>query len=143
MRHLTLFATFLALTLLTACTGVLPMHESAAEVRDRYNAYAGPPVDHFTWMGRYDSWEPIGRDQLVVFTGVSDAYLLRLSPPCNDLQFRNSIGLTSTAHTVYARLDSVNVGDWRCPIEEIRKIDYHRMKADLRLDAQAKAKVTQ
>jgi hypothetical protein len=33
---------------------------------------------------------------------------------------------------VYARLDSVIAGHWRCPIAEIRKIDYQRMRADMR-----------
>jgi len=140
MRHLK-SAIWLALALLAACGSTIPMRESAAEVRDRYNAYAGAPIDHFTWLGHYDSWSPIARDELVVFTGVSDAYLLKLAPPCDNLQFQSRIGLTSTAHTVYARMDSVNVGQWRCPIDEIRKIDYRRMKADMRLDAQSKTKV--
>jgi hypothetical protein len=45
--------------------------------------------------------------------------------------------ITSTARTIYARTDSLTVnsagtgpGPWRCPIGEIRKIDYQRMKAD-------------
>jgi hypothetical protein len=29
----------------------------------------------------------------------------------------------------------VIAGHWRCPIAEIRKIDYPRMKADMRLEA--------
>jgi len=43
---------------------------------------------------------------------------------------------------VYSRFDSVTTGRWRCPIQEIRKVDYRRMRADMRLDAQkAKAAV--
>jgi hypothetical protein len=49
----------------------------------------------------------------------------------------NNIGLSSTGSTVTAHLDSVitnspSTGRWRCPIEEIRKVDYQRMRADLR-----------
>jgi hypothetical protein len=49
----------------------------------------------------------------------------------------NDIGLSSTGRTVTAHLDSVitnspSTGRWRCPIDEIRKIDYQRMRADLR-----------
>jgi hypothetical protein len=81
----------------------------------------------------------------VVFTTPSDAYLLKVWPPC-DLRFViNRIGLTSTARTIYARLDSITVnaagtgpGPLRCPIDEIRKVDYKRMRADLRAQAQQK-----
>ncbi len=53
-------------------------------------------------------------------------------PPSENLQFANRIGISSTTGTVYSRLDSVIAGHWRCPIAEIRKIDYQRMKADRR-----------
>jgi hypothetical protein len=126
-----------ALALLGACASGIAQRQS--QVRDRYDAYAGPPVDHFTWLGRYDSWEPIAKDELVVFTTPWDAYLLKVWPTCPDLLFaRDTIGLTSTSGAVYARLDSVYARHWRCPIQEIRRIDYRRMKADLRLDAQPK-----
>jgi hypothetical protein len=59
---------------------------------------------------------------------------LKVSGPCNDLKFVNSIGLTSTGSAVYSRLDSVKVRDWRCPIAEIRKVDYARMRADMRAE---------
>ena len=42
------------------------------------------------------------------------------------------------AAAVHARFDSVIVGQWRCPIDEIRKVDYRRMRADLRLEAQSR-----
>jgi hypothetical protein len=103
----------------------------------RYTAYAGPPIPSFTWLGRFDSWEPLGKDRLVVFTTPSDAYLLKVWPPC-DLRFvMNGIGLTSTSSTVYAHMDSVVVrsgpgGPLKCPIDEIRKVDYRRLKAEQR-----------
>jgi len=134
-QHLGLAAVASALALLVACASGIPLHESDQQVRDRYSAYAGEPIDHFTWLGRYDGWEPIGRYELVVFTGVSDAYLLKVTPPCENLQFANRIGISSTTGTVYSRLDSVTAGHWRCPIAEIRKIDYRRMRADMRLKA--------
>jgi len=131
-QHLGLAAVAPALALLAACASGIPLHQSDQQVRDRYNAYAGEPIDHLTWLGRYDGWEPIGRYELVVFTGVNDAYLLKVMPPCENLQFANRIGISSTTGTVYSRLDSVIAGQWRCPIAEIRKIDYQRMKADRR-----------
>jgi hypothetical protein len=128
--------------LLAGCAGI-PLHESDQEVRDRFNAYAGEPIAQFTWLDRhYDSWQPVGRYELVLFTNPSDAYLIKVFPPCDNLQFANRIGVTSTVDTVSSRFDSVIVrGGFpgfadRCQIEEIRKVDYRRMRADMRLDAQ-------
>jgi hypothetical protein len=109
----------------------------------RYMAYAGPPIPSFTWLGQFWSWEPLGKDTLAVFTVPDEAYLLKVWPPC-DLRFViNGIGITSTARTIYAHADSITTnsagtgpGRWRCPIDEIRKIDYKRMKADERAQAQ-------
>lgn len=142
MRHQALrFAALAALPALLAACGGIPLHESDQELRDRYDAYAGQPIDRLTWLGRFDSWQPIGRYEVVVVANVSDAYLIKVAPPCQNLQFANRIGLTSTAGSVSSRFDSVIVGQWpggreRCQIEEIRKVDYRRMKADMRLDAQ-------
>jgi hypothetical protein len=132
-----LLATLIAAALLAACSGGgIPKHEGQEKQRDRYASYAGPPIDSFTWLGRYDGWESIGDNQLVLFTTPFDAYLLTVRPPCNDLNFANAIGLTSTGSTVSARLDSVTVKNMRCPIAEIRKVDYQRMQADRRAEAE-------
>ncbi len=127
----------LVVVLCGACAGGIPLHTSREQVRDRYTAYAGPPISSFTWLGRYDGWEPLGKDQLVIFTTPNDAYLLKIWPPCDMRFVINGIELTSTASTVTTHLDSViarapGIGRWRCPIQEIRKVDYQRMRADLR-----------
>jgi len=102
----------------------------------RYQAYAGQPIQSFTWLGRFDSWEPLGKDHLLVYTRPGEAYLLKVRGPC-DLNFvTGPVGITSTNSTVYAGLDSIAVntgvgGNWQCPIDEIRPLDVHRMKADL------------
>jgi hypothetical protein len=142
-QHTGLAVSAAALGLLSACATGIPMHESDVQVRDRYNAYAGEPIEQFTWLGSFDSWEPISRNELVVKTGVSDAYLLKVGPPCDNLQFTTRIGLTSTGSAVHSRFDYVTARGWRCPIEEIRKVDYKRMRADMRLDAQKAKAVTQ
>jgi len=109
----------------------------------RYSPYAGPPIREFTWLGHFYSWEALGKDQLVVFTTPSDAYLLKVWSTC-DLRFVvNVVGLSSTAGTVTAHGDFVSIdspatGRMHCPIEEIRRIDYQRMQADLRRQAQQK-----
>ena len=132
--------------LLASCAS--STHQSDEERRAQYAAYAGPPIQQFTWLGHFDSWEPLGQTDLVVFTSPSDAYLLKVWPPC-DLRFAfdgrggETIGVTSTGGTVSARLDSViehspAVGRAVCPISEIRKVDYRRMLADERRQAKAK-----
>ena len=126
-----------ATALLTACSGI-PLKQRQDEQRARYEAYAGPPIDQFTYLGRYDSWQPIGTNQVVVWTTPFQAYLIKVAPPCDNLQFVNRIGLTSTGNTVSARFDFVKVGrQWRCPIQEIRPVDYQRMRQDMRKDADA------
>lgn len=119
--------------LLAACSGIPRQQRDNAQL-ERYLRYAGPPVDHITYLGRYDGWESLGQYQLVVWTGINDAYLITVLPPCQDLQFTQRIGLTSTAHTVNARLDSVLVRHWRCQISEIRPVDYLRMRQDMRAE---------
>ena len=120
--------------LAAACSSSEP-RLTEAQQRERYAAYAQAPVDSFTWLGRFYSWETLGDNQLVVFTTPSDAYLLSVQPPCNQLPFAQIVGVTSTAGTVHARLDSVTVQGWRCPITQIRPIDYARMRADMRAAA--------
>jgi len=125
-----------ATALLAACSGI-PLKQRQDEQRARYEAYAGPPIEKFTWLGRYDSWQSIGTNQLVVWTTPFQAYLIKVAPPCENLQFANRIGLTSTANTVSARFDFVKVGhQWRCPIQEIRPVDYQRMRQDMRKQAE-------
>jgi hypothetical protein len=130
-----------AAALLTACSGI-PLKQRQDEQRARYESYAGPPIQQFTWLGRYDSWTPIGTNELVVWTTPFQAYLIKVAPPCDNLNFVNRIGLTSTSSTVSARFDFVKVGhNWRCPIQEIRPIDYQRMRQDMRKETE-EAKAT-
>lgn len=135
----------LALTLLAGCAGSQPSTGTGAAATAaptgtpaqqaalaRYSAYAGPPIKSFTWLGRFYSWEGLGKDKLVVFTTTNDAYLLTIWPPC-DLRFTvHTIGVTSTGATIYSGLDSVVADGRRCPIGDIRRIDYAKMKADAR-----------
>ena len=112
----------------------------------RYAEYAGPPIRQFTWLGQFYSWEALGKDKLVVFTTPSDAYLLTVWPNCDmrwvSLRHDEAIGVTFTGGTVSSGLDSViedspGLGRQRCPISEIRKVDYRRMMADKRATAPA------
>jgi hypothetical protein len=127
-----------AAALLASCSGI-PLKQREAAERARFEAYAGKPVDHFTWLSHYEGWEPISPNQLVVWTDINQAYLITVFSPCTNLMFARRIGLTSTADTVYAHFDSVRAEGWRCIIDTIRPVDYRRMEHDLR-EAKSKSK---
>ena len=128
-----------AAALLASCSGI-PLRQREAAERSRFEAYAGKPVDHFTWLTRYQGWEPISPDQLVVWTDINQAYLITVFHPCTNLMFARRIGLTSTADSVYAHFDFVHSEGWRCMISTIQPVDYLRMQHDLREEHAAKKK---
>ena len=64
-----------------------------------YTDYAGEPVKSF-YMGNFDGWTAVSKDQLVVWSGINKAYLLNVTGYCPDLQFANAIAVTSTGNTV-------------------------------------------
>jgi hypothetical protein len=121
----------LATLLVVACAGI-PKRTTDQEELARYQQYAGEPASSISYLGRYDSWRPLGRDNLVIWTGVNEAYLLTIAGPCNDLPFANRVAIKSRGATL-SRGDSVIVGrGQRCLITELRPIDYRKMKQDAR-----------
>jgi hypothetical protein len=138
-RGLAAFALPAAVALLAACathTAQQPgAPRDAIPARASYLAYAGPPVDHFTWLDRYMGWEALSDDELVLFLSPTKAYYIRVWSPCGDrggLRWVYAVDVPKTGGAVYARFDSVLAGHWRCPISEIRPVDWGRMKADSR-----------
>jgi hypothetical protein len=98
-----------------------------------YTDYAGEPIKSFYLSaGGADGWHAVSKDQVVVWSGMNKAYLLQLTGYCPDLQFAQSIGLTSHGSTV-DRFEKVIVGRDRCLIKEIRPIDTKQMKEDRKL----------
>jgi hypothetical protein len=96
-----------------------------------YSEYAGEPVKSF-YMSHFDGWSAVSKDQLVVWAGMNKAYLLSVEGYCPDLQFANTIAVTSTANTV-DKFEKVIVGRDRCLIREIRPIDVKQMKEDRKI----------
>lgn len=118
----------LSLLALTACAGA-GRRESDEQTLARYMDFAGEPVEQFSYLGRFDGWRALGRDKVVVWTGMNDAYLITVQTPCTDLPFANSIGLTSTTGMVSRGFDSITVGPReRCRINEIRPVDYKKVR---------------
>ena len=122
-----------AAILAAGCSGI-PRRDRDQEQLDRYLQYAKAPVDHITLLNSSDNWQPISKYQVVLFANVHDAWLITVSPPCENLQFAQRIGITQTANTIYTKCDAVLVKHWRCQITEIRPIDYLQMRRDQRAE---------
>jgi hypothetical protein len=131
-----------ALAALAACT-TEPAERPERELpaRARYMPYTGPPMDSLTWMARFEGWEALSDSELVIFMGGDTAYYLKVLAPCGTqgLPFAHVVGLTtSVGGTVISRLDAVRTQGMNCPIAEIRRLDYRRMRdeASVRLAEQ-------
>lgn len=115
---------------LAGCASGMARREQAPP--DRYVEYAGEPIkEFFAW--RIDGWSPVSRDQLVVWTGVNEAFLLRVWDTCPNLEFATTVGISQLMRSI-STFDKVKVGRETCPIREIRKIDVKRMKAAEKAD---------
>jgi hypothetical protein len=120
--------------LLAACATQSP-RERDAEAYELYRDFAGAPIAEFTYLGSYQGWKPLGKNVLAVQTSLKDAYLIKVQGPCSDLQFANTIALTSTGNTVRRGLDSVRTSRENCTIAEIRPVDYVKLREAQREDA--------
>ena len=121
-----------AATAAIALTGCASTLKKLSEPKLDYREYAGEPVKSFD-MHNYDGgWSAVSKDQLVVWAGINEAYLIKVAGYCPDLQFANAIGVTETAGTV-DKFEKVIVGRDKCLIEEIRPIDTKQMKEDRKL----------
>jgi hypothetical protein len=120
----------LACTLLGACSNV-PYRERMATRLAQFERYAGEPIDKFHFW-RMENWEVLGNNKLVVRTTLRDAYLITVENACPELEWANSVGVTSTINEVSTRFDSVVVRGWKCRISEIRPVRYLDMVHDER-----------
>lgn len=117
----------LAVLMLAACSSGL--RRDAANVDLRYTDYAGEPVDNITTMRGVDSWTPVSRNQLVIWTGINEAWLLTIWDNCPDLMFAQGVRITQTGRSI-SRFEKVMVGRDSCPIREIRPVDVKQMRSD-------------
>ncbi len=120
---------------LSACASDTGLRD--AEKLALYQSHAGEPVGSFRFFGSINGWTPLGDSALAVWTKPSEAWLLSLQGPCNDLEFAPAIGLTSQMNQVHARFDKViaqGAGAMRlpCHIREIRPLDVKALRASER-----------
>jgi hypothetical protein len=130
MRNLSCLLAGMTLTgLLAGCVAPPPTKaDLAAEAN--FVKYAGPPVEGFTYLGTYSDLRTLGNNELVVWTTVNDAYLIRVVDPCPQLRFANRVGLTSTDRMVNRKFDFVIADHEKCRIDSIQHVDYLAMKRD-------------
>lgn len=97
---------------------------------ERFEKYAGDPIDEFDFWSLY-KWQLVGPEQVVVWSSINDAYLISVAKPCAGLEFASGIGVTSKQRRIVSRkFDYVTYGNGRCQIMEIRPIDYKQMLKD-------------
>jgi uncharacterized protein DUF6491 len=118
-------------SLVTSLAAAALLAGCASSPKLDYTDYVGEPVKSF-YMDNFDGWTPVSKDQLVVWTGINEAYMLTVTGYCPDLKFANTIAVTSTANSV-DKFEKVLVGRDRCFIKEIRPVDTKAMKADRKL----------
>lgn len=123
-------------TALGACSSV-PYAQRMAQRQAAYAAAAGAPVRSFHFYDLY-SWEPLADGQLAVYTQANRAWLLDVGV-CPNLEFANTIGLTSFSGEVSVNFDKVLTGRGYppCFITQIRPVDV----AKLKLEQQAQRKI--
>ena len=114
-----------AVAVLAACSSV-----PVAQRQTAYQSAAGAPVTSFRFFAPLWSWEPLGSDQVVVYTRPKEAWLLDV-PGCTELPFANVIGLTSNLDQVSVHFDKVLTGRGfvPCTIQQIRPVDVARLKS--------------
>ena len=120
-----------SLVMIAAAATMLAGCASMKKSQLDYHEYTGEPVKSF-YMNNLDGWAPVSKDEIVVWSGLNKAYMIKVSGYCPDLQFANAIAVTSTASTV-DKFEKVIVGRDRCFIQEIRPVDVKQMKSDRKI----------
>lgn len=127
MWHFRFVMAGITCSLLVACSSV-PYAQRMQARQAAYAAAAGAPVTHFNFTSLY-SWESLGDSQLAVYTRPNTAWLLDVPPYCPQLDYRNTIALTSNMNQVSINFDKVLTGSRiPCTIKQIRPVDVSRLR---------------
>ena len=132
----------LATAVLALCAAVPARADTAAYMAQqlaRYQKYAQAPVERFPMVSLWQ-WQVVGKEQVVVWSGINTAYLITVYKPCINLDWARGIGITqNTAMHVDAKFDSIVFDHQNCRIQEIRPIDYKALRAAEKAAKAAKA----
>ncbi|MCX7512770.1 DUF6491 family protein [Frateuria hangzhouensis] len=118
-----------AMALVAGCASA-PHGQRPAQRQAAYAAAAGAPVNNFRFFTPLWSWEPLGTDQVVIYTKPKEAWLLDV-PGCTELPYAPAIGVTSNLNQVSINFDKVVTGrnQLRCTIQQIRPVDLGKLEA--------------
>jgi hypothetical protein len=117
-----------ALLALAAFAPAQAMTDTERERLAEYERFAGDPVKDMPFW-RLQSYEALGNEAVVVWTGVNKAWLIKVLPPCTDLPWAKAVGLSSTNHRVSAKFDHVVAGRDHCNIASIQPVDDKAVRA--------------
>jgi hypothetical protein len=106
------------------------MHLSSHPTLAQCEQYAGAPIQRFDDRNSYQGWQVIGSSHLLVIVN-NDAYLLGVAPPCAQMQYATDIHLANATPSEVSRLDYVLFEHERCLIDEIRPLDYGKLRQQL------------
>jgi hypothetical protein len=115
-----------ALGLLAGCVAVA--QSPPTQDAQTFLKYAGPPIDTFTYLGRYQAVRVLGGSYFALWTTFADGYLIKVREPCPDLPSADKLDLTSASRTVNRKFDNVIVGHEHCQIDTIQHLDIQAMK---------------
>ena len=108
---------------------------TSVERLDLYRSHAGEPVDSIRYPARYTGWTPLGDSALALWTRPSEAWLVELSGPCQNLDYALSIAIDSRSGWLSSRFDRIYVNDnglipIPCQIASIRPLDVKAIRMD-------------
>jgi len=125
---------------LSACLALLSGCATDAAQRDAerlalYRNHAGEAVDSIQYFGHYNGWTPLGDGAFALWTRPSQAFLVELYAPCNELDFADTIGFRDLGGRLSARFDRVYVSSHglipiSCTIKEIRPLDVKALRVE-------------
>lgn len=131
MKHL--IRTTVMLLLPLVFVALAPMaHGSRAERLAQFQKYAEAPIKDFRYF-QLIGFETLSDHTVAVWTGVNKVYLIKLKPPCPDIDFADTLSLgSSQTHLFTQRFDTVRFGRDRCMVDTIRPVDYKAMRSAAR-----------
>ena len=93
----------------------------------RFEHFAGAPMDEFAMVELFRS-QVVGPENVVIWSTLRDAYLVRVQQPCRQLEWTHGLSVSQAQKwKVSRKFDSINVGT-PCRILEIRPIDLAAMR---------------
>lgn len=117
----------------TACASQEKQQLSLDEQLKERNYEVVGPVERIQNY-QITGWNSLDRNNLIVLSSPSRAYLVTVKTPCNNLRFAETIGITNTAGTV-TLFDTVLVNESpagyleRCWIENLQELKQTRGSA--------------